>query len=94
MPLLDHLRKIGVSEVACLIDFIDNFEVAINSLSLLNELKMICNTQARRFEEFPDDQSLGINQALVQNIDTILADMQAGRIDLQEAQTALDQLQQ
>lgn len=94
VPLLDHLRKIGVSEVACLIDFIDNFEVAINSLSLLNELKMICNTQARRFEEFPDDQSLGINQALVQNIDTILADMQAGRIDLQEAQTALDQLQQ
>ncbi|MGV2831539.1 LLM class flavin-dependent oxidoreductase [Myxosarcina sp. GI1(2024)] len=43
MQMVERLKKAGVDEVACLIDFNDNFDAVMASLPHLKDLKNMCN---------------------------------------------------
>ena len=43
MQMIERLQKAGVDEVACLIDFNDNFDAVMASLPHLKDLKNMCN---------------------------------------------------
>jgi natural product biosynthesis luciferase-like monooxygenase protein len=41
-PFVEQIRQIGVTEIACLIDFVQDTELVLSSLPYLNQLKMLC----------------------------------------------------
>ncbi|WP_375480030.1 LLM class flavin-dependent oxidoreductase [uncultured Nostoc sp.] len=48
MQMIERLKKAGVDEVACLIDFNDNFDAVMTSLPYLKDLKNMCNLQEKK----------------------------------------------
>lgn len=44
-PFIEQISKAGVNEVACLIDFVQNFDYVMESLPYIKQLKDICNTK-------------------------------------------------
>jgi natural product biosynthesis luciferase-like monooxygenase protein len=41
-PFVEEIRQAGVTEIACLIDFVQNTELVMSSLPYLNQLKTLC----------------------------------------------------
>jgi natural product biosynthesis luciferase-like monooxygenase protein len=60
LQMVERLEEIGVDEVACLIDFVDDPEAVLESLEYLSEVSAACTTGARsnaalaRFLEAPE----------------------------------------
>ena len=48
MQMIERLKKAGVDEVACLIDFNDNFDAVMTNLPYLKDLKNMCNLQEEK----------------------------------------------
>ncbi|AVH69213.1 LLM class flavin-dependent oxidoreductase [Nostoc sp. 'Lobaria pulmonaria (5183) cyanobiont'] len=48
MEMIERLKNAGVDEVACLIDFNDNFDDVMTSLPYLKDLKNMCNLEKEK----------------------------------------------
>lgn len=46
LPFIDSLRQAGVDEIACLIDFVQDFDYIMESLPYLKQLQKACQTSA------------------------------------------------
>lgn len=55
LAMVDRLRAAGVDEIACLIDFGVEADVVLDSLALLDEVRLAANEQACEQEEFGVD---------------------------------------
>ncbi|MEM0981170.1 MAG: LLM class flavin-dependent oxidoreductase [Cyanobacteria bacterium P01_H01_bin.58] len=44
LPFIEKLDKVGITEIACLIDFVQDFESVMNALPYLGQLKEISST--------------------------------------------------
>ncbi len=42
LPFMQKLTQVGITEVACLIDFVQDFDVVMNALPYLKQLKDNC----------------------------------------------------
>ncbi|MEC4811966.1 MAG: LLM class flavin-dependent oxidoreductase [Scytonema sp. PMC 1069.18] len=52
VEMIEHLKKADVDEVACLIDFYDNFDAVMTSLPYLKDLKDMCNLKKETMVSF------------------------------------------
>ncbi|MUL37911.1 LLM class flavin-dependent oxidoreductase [Gloeocapsopsis dulcis] len=48
MQMIERLKNAGVDEVACLIDFNDNFDAVMSSLPYLKDLQNMCNLEKEK----------------------------------------------
>lgn len=49
-PVVDTLRDIGVDEIACLIDFVQDYDLVMGSLPFINQLKNLCTVPEKELE--------------------------------------------
>jgi alkanesulfonate monooxygenase SsuD/methylene tetrahydromethanopterin reductase-like flavin-dependent oxidoreductase (luciferase family) len=57
LPFVDRLRQAGVDEIACLIDFVPDFDCVIESLPYLKQLHDACQPNSQ-LTAMPEGRSL------------------------------------